>query len=258
MNVLDEIVAAKRQEIAVAKEAVPLEKLEEAVNSYTHDRRSFRTLFDHGPALIAEVKPKSPSKGELSHVPLEVADVYAKSAADAISVLTDERYFGGSMELLKQVRSRVKQPILRKDFIIDEYQVFETLLGGADAFLLIVNVLSGEKLTELMSLGTALGLDYIVEVHDKQEVEIALDSGAELIGINNRNLQTLDIDIGTTKELMEYIPRSVPVISESGIETVEEVRQVRSWGVKGILVGTSILQSPDPLAKIQELKDSLV
>ena len=143
MNVLEEIVAAKREEIAIAKEARPQAQLEEAAAVYKAVRRPFRTLFERGTGLIAEIKPKSPSKGGLiGGSPLDIADLYEKSEADAISVLTDERFFGGSIELLKQVRTRAHQPILRKDFIIDEYQVYETLLSGADAFLLIADVLT--------------------------------------------------------------------------------------------------------------------
>ena len=259
MNVLEEIVQAKREEIAIAKEARPQAQLEEEATSFAPTRRSLSALFQQGPALIAEIKPKSPSKGQLiGNSALDLADLYAKSDADAVSVLTDERYFGGSIELLKEVRARVHQPVLRKDFIVDEYQVYETLLSGADAFLLIASVLSMEEMTKLMAIGTALGLDYLVEVHDKGDIENAITCGASLLGINNRDLTSLDIDIATTEKLMRYMPKDVPVISESGIESAADVRKVRSWGVRGILVGTSILQSGDPLEKIKELKAALV
>jgi len=259
MNVLEEIVAAKREEIAIAKAARPQAELEKEAASYQTNRRPFKQLFERGTALIAEIKPKSPAKGELiGGSPLDIADLYEKSEADAISVLTDERFFGGSIELLKQVRARVHQPILRKDFIVDEYQIYETLLSGADAFLLIADVLTAENMTKLMSMGTALGLDYVLEVHDKEDIEMALNTGAELLGINNRDLKSLEIDISTTEKLLKHVPKNIPVISESGIETAADVRRVRSWGVRGILVGTSILQSSDPLEKIRELKAALV
>jgi len=259
MNVLDEIVAAKRLEIEAAKAARPLETLKKEALSFTLSRRPFRALFDAPKGiLIAEIKPKSPSAGQLiPHSPLEIADMYAKSAADAISVLTDKPYFGGSLELLQDVRARVPQAIFRKDFIVDEYQVYETLLSGADAFLLIANVLSVEELGKLMALGQALGLDYLVEVHDEADVAKALETGAEIIGINNRNLKTLEVDIETTERLSHKLPSGTIFVSESGIETTADAERVRTWGACGILAGTSILRSPDPLKKIQELKNTL-
>ena len=259
MNVLDEIVANRRLEIAAAKAAHPLEALIAEAENFKPQRRPFKSLFQREEGiLIAEIKPKSPSAGKIiNDSPLDVAEVYAESAADIISVLTDEKYFGGSLELLKQVRARVPQAILRKDFIIDGYQVYETLLSGADAYLLIASVLRTEELRDLIGMGTALGLDTLVEVHDEADVEKALDAGAELLGINNRDLQTLDVDLAMTERLMRRIPAGLPVVSESGIETPAQARQVRAWGVRGILVGTSILQSSDPLDKINQLKQAL-
>ncbi len=259
MNVLDEIVAAKRLEIEVTKTAHPLEVLVKEAGTLKRERRPFTDLFKgESGALIAEIKPKSPSAGLLiDHSPLETADLYAKSEADAISVLTDSKYFGGSLELLKEVRARAPQAILRKDFIVDEYQVYETFISGADAYLLIANIVSTEKLTALLGLGAALGLDTLTEVHDEADLEKAIEAGAELIGINNRDLKTLEVDLAMTERLMRKVPKGIPVISESGISTPAQVRQVRAWGVRGILVGTSILQSSDPLEKITELKHAL-
>ena len=264
MTVLDEIVAKKRQEIAAAKAARPLAELQKEARDFRVNRRPFRTLFDQGPVLIAEIKPKSPSAGELipkyGHAVsiFEIADLYGKSETDAISALTDEKYFGGSIELLKEVRSRVPQAVFRKDFIIDEYQVYETLLSGADAFLLIATILEEETLVTLMKLGQELGLEYLVEVHDEKDVEKALRAGGELIGINNRDLASLKIDIETTHKLLGRIPKNIPVVSESGIESAADVRKVREWGARGILVGTSILISPNPLEKISQLKEALI
>ena len=242
-----------------AKAAHPLEELQKAAEEYKSDRRPLRKLLDRGPVLIAEIKPRSPSAGELMvQPPLEVADLYAKSGADIISVLTDKPYFGGSLELLKEARVRVQQAILRKDFVIDEYQVYETFLSGADALLLIANILSEENLIKFIGLAEALDLDHLLEVHDAEEIEKALRCGAGLIGINNRDLKSLKVDIETTQKLIQYIPNYIPVVSESGIETAADVRRVREWGARGILVGTSILQSSDPLEKIKELKQASV
>ncbi len=283
MSILDEMVSKKRQEIAAAKAAHPLEELQKEAEKYKSERRPFRKLLEPGlrhddpryaegssearagsglakaGVLIAEIKPKSPSAGELiAQSPLEVADLYAKSGADIVSVLTDKPYFGGSLELLKEGRARVPQAILRKDFIVDEYQVYETFLSGADAFLLIASILSEEDITKFMGLGEALGLDHLVEVHDAEDIEKALRSGAKLIGINNRDLESLKVDVETTQKLIQYIPDYIPVVSESGIETAADVRRVRGWGARGILVGTSILQSDNPVEKINELKQALV
>ncbi len=259
MNVLDEIVANKRLEINAAKAARPLEELQKRAASFEIERRPFRKLFDRGSVLVAEIKPKSPSEGTLiAESPLDVADLYAQSSADVVSVLTDAKYFGGSLELLKNVRAKVPQTILRKDFIVDEYQVYETLLAGADAFLLIANILNVDEIIRLMALGKNLGLDSLVEVHDKIDVEKVLATGAEVIGINNRDLQTLHVDLAVTETLIPLIHKKIPVISESGIESADDVRRVRKAGVRGILVGTLILRSSDPLAKIHELKQALI
>lgn len=258
MNVLDEIIANKRQEIEALKAAVPLGSLKKEALAAARTRRKFRTLFDLGPVLIAEIKPKSPSAGELiAQSPLAVADLYAKSGADVISVLTDKKYFDGSLDLLKNVRERVHQAILRKDFIIDEYQVYETVLSGADAFLLIAASLDAASLSRLASLGKELDLGTLVEVHGEKELERALACGADVIGINNRNLKTLAVDLAVTERLAKHVPANRPFISESGIFSSEDVRRVRAAGARGILVGTSILQAADPLAKIDELKQAL-
>ena len=257
-NILDDIVANKRAEIEAAKVARPLESLRAAIDSLTSEKRPFKELFKRGDVLIAEIKPKSPSMGQLIlHSPLEVADLYAKSEADAISVLTDEKYFGGSLELLREVRARVPQAILRKDFIVDEYQLYESLLAGADAYLLIAHVLREEELARLLSLGENLGLDALIEVHDVPDLEKALSAGAPIIGINNRDLESLRVDIAVTEQLMKLVPPGMAAVSESGIENAADARRVHGLGVRGILVGTSILQSGDPIGKIKELKQAL-
>ena len=258
-NILDRIVETKHAELEALKAIRPLESLQKETDNFKTERRPFQTLFEKGPVLIAEIKPRSPSVGELiSDSPLEIADMYAKSDADVISVLTDADYFGGSNALLQEVRARVPQAILRKDFIIDEYQVYETLLLKADVYLLIAAILTKEELAKLIELGESLGLDALVEVHDEGDIEKALSAGAKIIGINNRDLTTFKTDIATTEKLVEKIPESIPVLSESGIATTEDVKRVRALGIGGILVGTSVLQSSDPLSKINELKRALV
>jgi indole-3-glycerol phosphate synthase len=257
-NLLDEIVANKRLEIEALKREKPLAEIEHQARNSPKDRRPFRARFETGPVLIAEIKPKSPSAGELIPTsPYTIADLYAKSNADVISVLTDEKYFGGTIGLLKSVRETVPQTVLRKEFVIEPYQVYETAVIGADAFLLIASVLSREALASLRQLGESLGLDALVEVHDEDDLEKALSSGARVIGINNRDLKTLNIDLSTTERLIKQIPDDIPVVSESGIETVEDVKRVRAAGARGILVGTSILRSGDVVHTIAEFKKAL-
>ncbi len=258
MSILEEIVENKKIEVEALKAVRPLEILQKEAASFATERRPFRALFEKGPVLIAEIKPRSPSAGELiADSPLEVADLYAKSDADVISVLTDAEYFGGSNDLLKEVRARVPQAILRKDFIIDEYQVYETFLLHADTFLLIASILEEKELAHLLKLGESLGLDALVEVHDEKEIEKALRAGAHIIGINNRDLKTFNTDIAVTEKLMAKIPKGTFIVSESGIGTAEDVKRVRKCGISGILVGTSVLQSVDPIQKINELKKAL-
>ena len=257
MNILDKIVETKRRELEKAKAAMPLETLRENIS--TSERRPFQSLFERPEgALIAEIKPRSPSAGTLIETDsLAVADLYAKSKADIISVLTDKEHCGGDAQLLQEVRARVPQAVLRKDFIIDEYQIYEAKAIGADAILLIVGILDDIALHAMLALARDLAIDTLTEVHDEDEMERAIAAGAPLIGINNRDLKTLSIDLATTERLMKMVPAGVRTISESGIASSADVQRVRAAGVCGVLVGTSILQSDDVLAKIAELKQAL-
>jgi len=258
MNVLDEILETKWVEVETKKAMRPLKTLKNEAADFKPERRPFRALFEKGPVLIAEIKPRSPSAGELiSDSPLAIADLYAKSNADVISVLTDAKYFGGSNDLLKAVRARVPQTVLRKDFIVDEYQVYETFLLPADAYLLITSLLSESALANLIKLGASLGLDALVEVHDEKDIQKAIRAGARIIGINNRDLATFNTDISVTERLMKNMPANTFIVSESGIITSKDVERMRKCGIGGILVGTSVLQSADPIQKINELKQAL-
>ena len=254
MTILDDIIATKRTEIEEAKKIAPQDTF--VLKEHTVGR--FPALFERGSVLIAEIKPKSPSAGTLiERSPLDIADLYARSTADVISVLTDAKYFGGSLDLLKDVRARIPQLILRKDFIIDEYQVYETAASSADIFLLIASILNTDELRSLRELGESLGLDALVEVHDKSDIEKALSSGARVIGINNRDLTKMETDLTTTERLASLIPSHIPLVSESGIHEPADATRVRKAGARGILVGTSILRAEDTLAHISELKKAL-
>lgn len=267
MTILEEIVEHKRGEIEALARKIPIERVRIDAIEFARQRttRPFLSLFEK-PVLIAEIKPRSPSAGELIPNPskyghavsiFDMADLYAKSDADVISVLTDQKYFGGNLQLLKDVRARAPQTILRKDFIVDPYQIYESTIAGADAYLLIATVLEKVVLAHLIAFGASLGMDALVEIHDEKDLEKALEAGAKVLGINNRDLKTFKIDWHTTESLMQKIPKGIPVVSESGIGSADDVKRILACGVRGILVGTSILQSPDPLEKITELKHAL-
>jgi len=205
--------------------------------------------------LIAEVKRSSPSRGVLcpDFNPVELAKSYAQGGAAAISVLTEANYFEGSIDYLAAIREEVRLSLLRKDFIFDPYQVYESSAYGADALLLIVAILSQEQLDELLWLSHSLGLRCLVEVHSQDEVERALLSQAEIIGINNRDLNTFTVDINTTHRLLPLIPRQRIVISESGISSRSDVEKLKEWGVNAVLVGEALVTASDVQTKMREL-----
>ena len=251
--ILDEIIKAKKEELAERKRNMPLSEFE-APNS----RKDFGSALRRGGIqLIAEVKKASPAKGLLcpDFDPLRLAQTYADNGAAAISVLTEERYFQGSLEHLaaiKEMLSRREIPLLRKDFIFDPYQVYESQAYGADALLLIVAILSWEQLTGLLGLSHSLGLQCLVEVHDEVELERAVSSGAKIIGVNNRDLRTLAIDLTTTKRLRPLVPADRIVVSESGIRNRADVQMLREWGVDAILVGEALVTAEDVAARMRE------
>jgi indole-3-glycerol phosphate synthase len=205
--------------------------------------------------LIAEIKFASPSAGVIHEKvdPCTIGRIYEDAGVAAISLLTDHRFFGGSLEELPRLRKAVSVPILRKDFIIDPIQVRESLLYGADAILLIARILSRDQLNELLALSREIGLSTLTEVHDPHDLEKAVDCGAEIIGINNRNLDTFEVDLQTTLNLAPRVPRQCIIISESGISHPEDIRCLRKSGIQAVLVGTSIMKSSDIGGKIKEL-----
>ena len=205
--------------------------------------------------LIAEVKQASPSRGMLTSNfnPIRLAQTYAEGGAAAISVLTDASYFMGSIERLAAIKEVVRLPLLRKDFIFDPYQVYESRAYGADALLLIATILSQGQLKDLVSLSHSLRLRCLVEVHDEGEVERAVLSGAEIIGINNRDLNTFAVDINTTRRLRPLVPKGKIVVSESGIRSRKDMEKLRKWGVDAVLVGEALVTAGDVRAKMKEL-----
>jgi len=252
---LNKIVNAKRKEVEQRKKKLPVSALKDRIARQEAPRDFAAALKGNGVRLIAEVKRASPSKGLLcpDFDPVSLARTYAKGGAAAISVLTEVNYFQGSLDHLAAIRQEVHTPLLRKDFIFDHYQVYESRACGADAFLLIAAILPREQLAELVALGHSLGLGCLVEVHSEDEVESALHSGARIIGINNRDLTTFRVDLNTTKRLRPLIPQNRIVVSESGISSRQDVARVKEWGVNAVLVGEALVTSGDISAKMKEL-----
>jgi indole-3-glycerol phosphate synthase len=259
-NILEEIVATKRVEVAAAKQQTPPPELALRARGIAEPTRGFRrALASHeAPAVIAEVKRRSPSKGEIrpGFEPVGCARDYERGGAACLSVLTDESYFGGHLDYLGAIRSAVSLPLLRKDFTIDGYQIDEARVAGADAILLIVSVLSTAQLADLANRARDLDLDALVEVHDEAELDRALECGATLVGVNNRDLTTFEVDLETTVRLAERIPAGADVllVAESGIHTPEHVQHLARAGAQAFLVGESLMRQPDVGLALAELR----
>ena len=252
---LNKIIAQKRKEVEQRKKSMPLSSLKEYIAQRKAPLDFALALSGDRTKLIAEVKRASPSRGVLcaNFNPVELAKNYAQGGAVAISVLTEANYFEGSIEHLAAIREEIELPLLRKDFIFDPYQVYESCAYGADALLLIVASLSQEQLGELLSLSHSLGLNCLVEVHNEDEVERALLTQAKIIGINNRDLNTFTIDINTTRRLRPLIPQERIVVSESGIRSRSDVEKLKGWGANAVLVGEALVTTGNIQTKMREL-----
>jgi indole-3-glycerol phosphate synthase len=253
-GILDKIVADKRQELESVKRKVPLNALrEQAAGRKPLDFTS--ALRGNGIKLIAEVKKASPSRGLLcpDFQPVALAQTYAQNGAAAISVLTESKYFQGRLEYLAAIRKAVSIPLLRKDFIFETYQIYESAAFSADAILLITAILNYEKLQELLELCNELHLQCLVEVHNEEELVNALLAGAEIIGINNRNLNTFEVDTSVTRRLRLLVPEGVTVVSESGISNKDDIKKMRECKVDAVLVGEALVTAPDIPGKMREL-----
>jgi len=250
MNQLERIVASTREEVARRILAVPVAMLERAgaQRAAAGDRRPFmQALSQPGLSLIAEHKRRSPSAGLIRDgVALEeVVQAYERGGAAALSILTEGPSFGGSLDDLRAARAGTGLPILRKDFIVDPYQVHESFAAGADAILLIVAALSQSELAELQAQALQLGMAALVEVHDQPELEVALAAGAQLVGINNRDLGTLEVDTRRTFELLPQLPAAATVVAESGFRRAQELDELATAGVDAVLVGEALMRSAD-------------
>ncbi len=259
VDVLTRIVRHKAEELARRARALSIRELRARAADTPHPRgfaEAIEARIASGqPAVIAEIKKASPSQGVIraDFDPVAIARSYSRRGATCLSVLTDEKFFKGSDEYLQQVKEACPLPVLRKDFTIDPYQVFEARAIGADCILLIVAAVGDAQLTELSSLALELGMDALVEVHDRQELERALELQLPLIGINNRNLKTFDTDLRTTLDLLACVPENRIVVTESGIHTPEDVARLLEHGVRVFLVGEAFMRAADPGEKMAEL-----
>ena len=256
MSILAEIIAHKRQEVAANRVAMPLAAVQ-ARAAASSPARDFAAAVAGPPVrIIAEVKRASPARGVIRQDadPAAAARRYEAAGAAAVSVVTDRRYFNGSAEDLQAVRAAVGLPVLRKDFVVDVYQIYEARALGADAVLLIAGSIPTGDLAALGRLAVDLGMTPLYEAHAEAEVDEVLACGARVVGINNRDLKTLMVDLGTTGRLRPRIPAGVVVISESGVETPDDVARVCRAGINAILVGTALMASPDPSAHLRALR----
>ena len=253
--ILDEIVENKRIEIERSKAAVPLSRLKDAVAAAAPPRDFAGALRGEDIRLIAEVKKASPSAGLIraDFDPVAIARAYERAGAAAISVLTDARYFQGRLDYLTQIHDAVSLPVLRKDFIVDAYQLYEARAAGADAVLLIVRVLPGALLASLLEQTRELGMAALVESHSEDELQTAIHVGAQIVGINNRDLDQLEIDLAMTERLIRHVPGDRIVVSESGIRTAADVDRLRTWGVAAMLVGETLMRAGDMERQVRDL-----
>jgi indole-3-glycerol phosphate synthase len=252
---IEELVQAARAGAERRRAEVPLEELERRLADRPEQRPFGEALVRPGLSLIAEFKRRSPSAGEIQAgaTPAEIARAYEEGGAAALSVLTDAAHFGGSLDDLREARDACALPVLQKDFIVEGYQLYEAAAAGADALLLIVAALEQEELARLYDEARGLDLDVIVEVHNEEELKTALTVDAEVIGINNRNLDDFTVDVGTTFELITDVPAGKTVVSESGIADRDTLDELARVGVDAVLIGEALMRAEDPAAKVREL-----
>ncbi|MTI60485.1 MAG: indole-3-glycerol phosphate synthase TrpC [Firmicutes bacterium] len=253
--ILDKIIEHKNLEVCEQKKQLDPGVLREKLSELEMASYSFKSALKRsGISIIAEIKKASPSRGVIRRDfnPVDIAQQYNNSPVRAISVLTDEKFFHGKLEYLKEVKTAGSLPVLRKDFIIDSYQIYQARLYGADAVLLITAVLTAEKLQRYIALTKELGMDALVEVHDRDELEQALSAGADIIGINNRDLRTFKVKLATTLDLLKYIPQDRVVVSESGIKNRTDIDLLEKK-VDAVLIGEALMTSASPGDKVKEL-----
>ena len=259
-DILKTIVAHKQEEVATARLAATVAELKGRIADLEDTPRGFErhlreAVASNWTAIIAEVKKGSPSKGVIREDfdPLEIAEIYQNNGATCLSVLTDEKFFLGHLRFLALIREQVGLPLLRKDFIIDPFQVYEARAAGADAILLIASILEPQQIVDLAGIAREQHLDILLEVHDEAEMEVACGTDISLIGVNNRNLRTFVTDLGTTERLAGMLPAGRLLVSESGINSRRDIERLQSAGTGAFLVGESLMREADIGAKLQEL-----
>lgn len=255
MDILKKILLTKEQEVSALKKQTPLVELKSQIDDMPPTRAFAQAMLTHRPAIIAEIKKASPSKGVIrkDFDPVAIAKSYQQHHATCLSVLTDQTYFQGNNQYLTSVKNAVTIPVLRKDFIIDPYQIYEARLIGADCILLIVAALAVDQLIEFSTIASSLQLDVLVEVHDEKELQSALTLPTQLIGINNRNLHTFTTDLNTTINLLPLIPKDKLVISESGILHTKDIQFLSEHDVNAYLIGEALMRADDPGLALREL-----
>lgn len=246
-DILEQIVARKRERLAEARRHLPLAELRATMHTITGRGVFLPALQRDGINIIAEVKRRSPSKGVIreNFDPLAIARNYTANGAAALSVLTEEDFFAGSLEYLRAIRQETRLPLLRKDFIFDEYQIYEACHVGANAILLIAAMLDGKQFNDLLQAAYGLGLDVLVEVHDRAELDLVMQFDVRLLGINNRNLRTFVTTLDTSLELAQDLPQSITLVSESGIRTRADIDRLRAAGFHAFLIGEEFMRSDD-------------
>lgn len=262
MTILDELADYARVRVKAAKKEVPVEEMrraaEEAAAQTREGRRLDAALSGNGMHFICECKKASPSKGLIApDFPYRaIAREYEEAGADAISCLTEPKWFLGKNEYLQEIAAEVSIPVLRKDFTVDPYMIWQAKVLGASAVLLIVALLDQSELSEYMEMAGELGLSALVEAHDEREIEQAIDAGASIIGVNNRDLKTFHVDTGRSAKLRSLVPEDVIFVAESGIKTAEDVAALSSIGVNAVLIGETLMRSADKKAMLQEMKNA--
>ena len=262
MTVLDTILHHRRRAVETAKREIPPSEMQRRAREAASPVRGFRSALASGPRprIVAEIKRRSPSRGEIRPDldPVACARAYVAGGAAAISVLTEPRFFGGELAHLAQVREAVAVPLLRKDFVFDPYQIDESRANGADAVLLIAAAFEPwhrvRELSRLHDWGVGLGLDVLVEVHEESELDAALQIGAELIGVNNRDLRSFEVDLSVTERLAKRVPRSAVLVAESGIGAPEDIERLEAAGASAFLVGESLMREADLEAALRQLR----
>lgn len=260
MTILEELAEYARERTAKAKSEIPLDVIKRQALSLPKGEFAFvNALRKPGISFICECKRASPSKGLIApDFPyLQIAKEYEAAGADCISVLTEPKWFLGSDEYLKEIASAVSIPCLRKDFTVDEYMLYEAKVFGASAVLLICSILSGEQIKSYLGICDELGLSALVEAHDENEVQSALDAGARIIGVNNRNLKDFSVDMDNSRRLRKLIPHDVLFVSESGVSCAEDVAKLREIGADAVLIGEVLMRSLDKKAKLDELRGTI-